>query len=99
MSKFLKSSSLSICTLFILFATTTCAKTTTKSCKCEVTRETTKTGKGWTVESVKTIYEPHENCDDGDRTEVLVMPSSGTLVGGQSYYTTNGIREITDCGK
>lgn len=82
---------------FLMLILVSCNKT--KSCKCEVTRETTKTGKGWTVESVKTIYEPHDNCDDGDRTEVLVMPTAIFVVGVGNVYSTNGVREITDCGK
>ncbi|MEY4861356.1 MAG: hypothetical protein RL059_1055 [Bacteroidota bacterium] len=65
-------------------------------CNCEVTYQTTKSGK-WKTESTRTVQEFHDGkCNDGDRTEVIVWPTSINTTAG-STMTTNGIREIYDC--
>lgn len=65
-------------------------------CNCTVEYQTTKSGK-WKTESTRTVQEFHDGkCNDGDRTDVIVWPTSISTTSG-SVMSSNGIREIYDC--
>jgi hypothetical protein len=64
-------------------------------CNCTVTHETTRSGQ-WKEESKRKVKEIQDGkCTD--RVDVLVMPTSITIGGGASRFTTNGVRDVFEC--